>query len=159
MRRLLLPALLATMLVFPLPIARAQEDDEGGEYQFTLEEAFRAPEKKKAAAAAAAAPGISGSAEEIPQPRKAPELKKFDIKNLDAADRRNLQILEQIRPQVEAVFKKHPNPETAEAMKKTRRYAYYLKKRATGYPAEPEVDAELDLFIKSRIKKVRVIER
>lgn len=148
MRRPILACLAALLALAPAAPAVAQ-------YEFTLEDAFR----PKEAPAARTAPGVTGSAEEIPQPKRPPELKKFDINNLDPADRKNLRILEQILPQVEAVFKKHPNPETAEAMKKTRRFAYYLKKRASGYPAEPETDAELDLFIKSRIKKVRVVDR
>lgn len=122
-----------------------------GATQFTLEDAFRPAGSPSARA--------GGDDDDGPPPAAPPKAKAFDIKNLDEVDRNRLRIIEGLIPQVESVFKRHPNPETADALKNARRFSYYLKKKAVGYPAEPKTEDELDYFMKAKLQKVHYIDK
>lgn len=86
-------------------------------------------------------------------PKTAPKITPFDLNNFDPVDKQRFSILTEMLPEVEDIFRMHPNPETGEAVKNVRRFYYYLKKKGMGFPPEEAMEVQLESFMKEKVIK------
>lgn len=129
----------------PIKVRQPQPDASLDNVTFTLADAF----------SDRSADGRKAPPKREENPKKAPKITPFDLDNFDKVDRQRFQILTEMLPDVEDVFRMHPNPETGEAVKNVRRFYYYLKKKGMGFPPEEEMELQLESFMQEKVIKVR----